>query len=42
MKKSLKILVEVMVFSIYFVLFCIIGGGDAGEPWDKLMKWAKR
>lgn len=42
MKKILKLMVAVMVFAVYFVLFCVIAGGDAGDPWDKLMKWAKR
>ena len=42
MKKILKLIAAVTVFSIYFVLFCAIAGGDAGDPWDKLMKGVKR
>jgi len=42
MKVILKTIVAVLIFFSYYVIFCAIEGIDLGDPWNKLMKWAKK
>lgn len=41
MKTVLKFVFVIVVFVFYYVVFCAIEGMDFGDPWKKLMKWAK-
>ena len=42
MKIALKVTIAVVIFLTYYVVFCAIEGMDMGDPWKKLMDWAKK
>ncbi|WP_268876711.1 hypothetical protein [Konateibacter massiliensis] len=41
MKVMIKMIAAVIIFLVYYIVFCAIEGIDMGDPWKKLMKWAK-
>lgn len=40
--KYAKILLAAVLFALYYVGICWIFGGNFGDPWERLMKWAKK
>ena len=42
MKLILKMIVAFGAFVGYYVLFCLVMGMDWEDPWNKLIKWARK
>lgn len=40
--KCVKLIIVTLLSALYYVTFCYIMGFDLGDPWKKLMEWAKK
>ena len=40
--KIIKLILAASLSLLYYFAFCWIIGFDFGDPWKKLMEWAKR
>ncbi len=40
MSKILKLVIGIGACGFYYLVFCMIFGIDAGDPWNRMMEWA--
>ena len=42
MRIYIRILLAALLFILYYAVICIIAGTDFGDPWKRLMRWARK
>ncbi|PWJ50145.1 hypothetical protein [Faecalicatena contorta] len=40
--KCVRYIAAIMLSVLYYIVFCWIMGCDCGDPWKKLIEWAKK